>query len=453
MTISQPHLITVPAGVYSLTIAGTLEDDGLTGDIDITDDLTISGAGAESTRLDAAALDRYFHAPSVNVAVSITLRDLTIENGMAITGGGIRVGSGDLTIENAALVNNVANDANGGNGGAVSIARGEALVVSDSLIQGNTAHTGGGIFSSGVETTITDTTIADNHATQGGGGVQVADALLIADRITVSGNSVKDGGGGGMQTFRSEMQVTNSTISGNSAFSTKGAGLSFGSGVSTLLHVTVVDNIGGYGVGGDFGDATLENVIIANNAGGDCQTNVVVSASGGNLDSDGSCSVALTAPPQIGPLADNGGPTQTHGLLPGSPAIDAASGCPPPATDQRGEPRPQGNGCDLGAFEAEEQKATGDDDTGEGPPDDGIGGGLDIWEVELDAGGQFVFWQHGSVNAADVFGGVKIAWLWNAVAFSWSSFIPDLGITNWTAEDGAFLWVVTFGDLVIIVEG
>jgi hypothetical protein len=51
-------------------------------------------------------------------------------------------------------------------------------------------------------------------------------------------------------------------------------------------------------------------------------------------------------------LADNGGPTQTHALLPGSPAIDAASDdCPPPATDQRGVSRPQGAKCDIGAFE------------------------------------------------------------------------------------------------------
>ena len=353
-------LITVPAGVYRLTIVGTLEDEGLTGDIDITDDVVIEGAGAEGTRLDAARIDRYFHTPSVNVAVSVTLRSLTIENGMAITGGGIRVGNGSLTIEDAALINNIANDADEGNGGAVSIARGEALRVSGSVIRGNTADTGGGIVS-GVETTITDTTIADNRADDGG-GVQVADAPLMAERITVSGNSAT-GAGGGLQTFRSEMHVSNSTISGNSASSVRGAGVSLGSGMSTLRHVTVVGNTGGFGVGGSFGAATLENVVVANNPGGDCQRNLPVTAVGGNLDSDGTCGVALTGAPQIGPLSDNGGPTLTHALLPGSPAIDAAGGCPPPATDQRGEPRPQGARCDLGAFEAEPGQAPVDGPT------------------------------------------------------------------------------------------
>ena len=54
--------------------------------------------------------------------------------------------------------------------------------------------------------------------------------------------------------------------------------------------------------------------------------------------------------PRLGPLQDNGGPTPTHALLLGSPAIDASSACP--ATDQRGVTRPQGAGCDIGAFEA-----------------------------------------------------------------------------------------------------
>jgi hypothetical protein len=57
------------------------------------------------------------------------------------------------------------------------------------------------------------------------------------------------------------------------------------------------------------------------------------------------------ADPGLGPLADNGGPTETHALRPGSVAISAAVDCPPPDTDQRGVPRPQGAACDTGAYE------------------------------------------------------------------------------------------------------
>ena len=84
---------------------------------------------------------------------------------------------------------------------------------------------------------------------------------------------------------------------------------------------------------------------------------------GHNLDSGNTCGLAgpgdlVDMDPQLGPLQDNGGPTPTQALLPGSPAIDAGGDdCPPPATDQRGFPRPEdGNGdgmatCDIGAFE------------------------------------------------------------------------------------------------------
>ena len=62
--------------------------------------------------------------------------------------------------------------------------------------------------------------------------------------------------------------------------------------------------------------------------------------------------------------------------------------------------------------------------------------------LALRAGGQFVFWQFGPANAADVFGQVKIAWLFDPVAVSWISFIPALGQTNFPLITGAVLWLV-----------
>jgi hypothetical protein len=122
--------------------------------------------------------------------------------------------------------------------------------------------------------------------------------------------------------------VNNSTISGNSA-----------------------NNGGGILTSG--GTATLKNTIVANNEGGNC-AGLPVTDDGGNLEWPGNdCGFALSADPLLGPLADNGGPTQTHALQPDSPAIDAAVECPPPATDQRGVSRPQGDACDIGSFELE----------------------------------------------------------------------------------------------------
>src|SRR5262249_31184738 len=109
--------------------------------------------------------------------------------------------------------------------------------------------------------------------------------------------------------------------------------------------------------GGIKGGGTLKNTIVANNfPGGNCA--VVGVSAGHNLSSDGSC--GFTAPgdlnntdPMLGPLTNNGGPTETHALLAGSPAIDAGSGdCPPAGADQRGIVRAQGAACDIGAYEA-----------------------------------------------------------------------------------------------------
>ena len=347
-------LITVPAGIYSLTIEGAGEDDGATGDLDILDDVVIEGLGATQTVLDAAGLDRYFDAPSVSVAVSITIRSLTIQNGAAKTvpdgGGAIQVQNGSLTLEDVGLFRNTTAN---GNGGAVNIPRGGSLVVSGSVIRLNEAHTGGGI-NSGVETTISQTTIADNSARLGG-GVQVADAPLVADSVTISGNTAEDTGGG-LQVFRSEMHISNSTISRNQAGGpSKGAGVHVSSGLSTLRHVTIVDNTNGFGLSGPFTDVLLENVIIANNPSGDCDERVRIEAVGRNLDSDRSCGFAITADPLLGPLSYEGGQTWVRVPMPGSPAVDAAIGCAGLATDQRGHAHPDGRACELGAVEVAAQ--------------------------------------------------------------------------------------------------
>jgi hypothetical protein len=97
----------------------------------------------------------------------------------------------------------------------------------------------------------------------------------------------------------------------------------------------------------------VKNSIIAGNSGVDCGGGGSFTSGGGNLAGPSCTGVGSTANPLLGPLANNGGETDTHALLAGSPAIDAgtAPGCP--ATDQRGLPRPIGAACDSGAFEVQ----------------------------------------------------------------------------------------------------
>ena len=164
-----------------------------------------------------------------------------------------------------------------------------------------------------------------------------------------------------------DVMLTNATISGNSVSNEGGFGV--GGGINNqealvLNATTITSNTAkeGGGFDGSFtGQITVKNTIVANNPGGDCVPFLGVGSlmsEGHNLDSDGSCGLTAAGDlpntdPKLGPLADNGGPTQTHALLAGSPAIDAGDDTTCPASDQRGFPRPQGTACDIGAYESE----------------------------------------------------------------------------------------------------
>ena len=126
------------------------------------------------------------------------------------------------------------------------------------------------------------------------------------------------------------LAATNSTFSGNSASYSGGAIYNYNDGT-----------------------ATFYNSIIANSSGGNCFGNISANSSS-NLADDTSCGTSgfsVSSSMLLGPLGDNGGPTQTFALLPGSPAIEAGDDSACPATDQRGVARPIGAHCDIGAFE------------------------------------------------------------------------------------------------------
>ena len=303
--------ITVPGGTYVLALVGQDEDSAATGDLDITDDLTITGAGAATTIIDGGGIDRIFQI--LPTASNVAIAALTIRNGNpgpgAFSVGGGLYNSGMLTLNGV-------------------------------VVTGNTSAASGGGISSDNDITLTDCVVADNTAATFGGGI---DNPLTArlENVTVTGNTSGSGGGGiGNDDFFAVATLTNVTIADNTAPAASGDSLY------------------------NLGDATLSYVIVADSpSGGNCAGSGTLHSQGHNLDSGSTCTFSgpgdlTSVDPQLGPLQDNGGSTPTRALSLGSPAIDAGGNdCPPPATDQRQFPRPvDGNGdgiatCDIGAYE------------------------------------------------------------------------------------------------------
>jgi CSLREA domain-containing protein len=209
---------------------------------------------------------------------------------------------------------------------------------------------GGGIKSGAAIFTFCCATVADNTAV-GGGGILVSGSSSLSN-LTISGNSVT-GDGGGLFTQVGPHTLNNVTITGNTSDSDVGGFAGDGGGILTSS-----------------GTLTVSNTIVAGNTDAspgaeapDCDPGLT-SAGNNLIGNTTGCSYTTATgditgiSPGLGPLASNGGGTQTHGLLPGSPAIDAGNPALPSATppacataDQRGVARPVGARCDIGAFE------------------------------------------------------------------------------------------------------
>jgi CSLREA domain-containing protein len=401
--------ITLPAGVYTLTLTGANENNAATGDLDVTSTIIINGAGASTTIIDANSIDRVF---DVRSAGALTLNGVTVRRGFAILdpttvgfplGGGILViDGGSITISSSVVRDNAV--AAGGYGGGI-LALGSAppapvvtaTITNSTVIQnGAPAQTlgcgsdckggGGGIGAFGKMTlTISDSTISGNTANDGAGiasgnagGSDMATVTIT--KSTISGNTAarKGGGvgaGGGFGATSGTMTIANSTISGNTAADRAGALLYEENSLVQLINVTISNNASGQ-VAAVFGDncsgscprgeLRVQNTIIANNTGAasaNCATgggNNLIDL-GNNLEFPGTaCGFALAsdvrANPLLAALANNGGPTQTHGLTAGSPAIDAGkdtvcAASPVSGVDQRGAARPAGAHCDMGSYE------------------------------------------------------------------------------------------------------
>lgn len=328
----------------------------------ITDDLEIIGPGPGTLSVRGSNQFRPFTIAS---GTTVTISGLTIREGLAPdtgspNGGGIS-NQGNLTLEDCVISGNSAGQF--GFGGGIDSFNGTLTVIGCS-IQNNSADSGGGISSDGTLVMI-DSRVVDNTSTAIDGGISNGGTAVVI-RSLIAGNASEFGGGIGNG---GDLRVENSTISGNVASVSSGGIDNLGGSVE-LLHVTVADNSAPTGGGiliendnGFLATIMAKNSLVAGNSGGDCEFfSGEIQGFGINFDTDGSCSSVFktTSPPALAlePLADNGGPTRTHALADNSAVLSSAFDCTaldettPVATDQRGASRPQGDGCEPGAFES-----------------------------------------------------------------------------------------------------
>jgi len=346
---------------------------------------------------------------------SLTLNFSTISNNTAGAGGGGGVGVGSLgskiTMNESAVIGNAAS----GDGGGINASwLGTIVTLNQSTVSDNTASgSGGGVFTE--RAVVNESTVSNNVAAVDGGGIQSSDVRIT--RSTIAGNSVTGAGskGGGLSAL--VVDVEQSTISGNSS-SGNGGGIASGfgpfvksstisgntaavlgggiyAGFPDIRHSTITDNTAGVAGGGVFftNRLNLDHAIVAANTsprgrdftafigtrveahftliGSNADTGLIPAPIGspdanGNLIGGRSSSSIID--PELGPLANNGGPTVTHALLPGSPAINAGDPAAiagvggVPEFDQRGEPfdRVAIGRLDMGAFELQPVPLVGD---------------------------------------------------------------------------------------------
>lgn len=370
--------VVLGAGSFLAQLAGTQEDQGATGDLDVLDALEIRGAGVDLTLIDGNALDRVLDLRAGTVTLSgLTLRNGRLTQSVPVNmgqGAGLRVASGvQLALLDVEVVDNVLT-ASGGAVGVDSRAciRGSRVRIARNQDPGTSAQFGGiAISGAGSCLELTAAEISDNKGDTVGGLYASDGAPITLRRVLIADNGGRHVGGLLLNSNNVTL-LENSTISGNRGGA--GAALVDGGATLTLNHCTVTGNrgnnftaiVGGiHDVHGGIGRTALSNTIIAGNGPGssanDCKS--VHSAAGGNLIGalqgcsgfTPQSSDQVNIDPALSPLADHGGYTRTH--LPGPPAREAAVAAACAPLDQRRHRRPadaDGDGtaaCDSGAAE------------------------------------------------------------------------------------------------------
>lgn len=362
------------AGPGTVQISGTRFAGGLAGGsggglyVDADGNLDLSAVTFELNAARYGGGGLYF-ASDAEAGAALAMQDATFDGNGAFggQGGAFYVNAGGaLTLGNVVVRNNFAED---GGGGGLAYDAASATIVG-ARVTGNTTASGSGgglyVYAPGTAT-VADSSFTGNRTDDGdGGGLYLTgDGPFEIHRTTFASNVAggEDGQAGGLFLASGEQAlVLNCTFSGNGA-GDQGGGLYAASDVK-LWSSTFSGNAAVNEGGGIFNAYTVRianTIVAASGSGGNCAGNEFDSGNR-NIDSDGTCE--LDGPsdqegvdPQLGPLAENGGPNATHALAPTSPAVDAGNGSICPPVDQRGLARPaDGNGdgqavCDIGAYE------------------------------------------------------------------------------------------------------
>jgi predicted outer membrane repeat protein len=343
--------ITLAAGTYVLSLSTIGGDANSYRDFDIASDVTIVGAGAGLTVIESQGSWRQFEVSSGSLNLSgVTLR------------GGSQTSTDSNSEESR--------------GGSINVRLGATLVLSQSVIENSSAQNGGAIFVSGTAT-LTDVELRNNTARSDGGAIYDKGNTALSG-VAVTQNLALRYGGGIYKDGSQLLTLSNLTLSGNLAISgaglyssatSSGSGSGSGSGNVTnvsLVNASVVNNAS-FGAGAGLyldgnTQASVVNSLFAGNSSVTSQqwthANKNLLSAGYNLYDLGGDGLSFgmiqtgdraTSDIKLGALANNGGITRTHALLPRSDAINAASNLLAPSTDQRNVAR-QGN-ADIGAFE------------------------------------------------------------------------------------------------------
>lgn len=369
-----------------------------TGQLEITDSVDIQGPGSASLTVNGNNASRVFYLYNGSALLDVTISGLTVTGGNDSVGGGIVDFDENLTLDDVTLTGNNATSDGGGlwadgfnmtltirdsllsgnsagaDGGGIYIEdTGGLLLIQNTVITGNdAAGSGGGIYlyDPDADTTIEDSTISGNTAGEKGGGIYLYspdDGTHTIRRTTISGNSAAAGGGLFFYDPDHPFVIENSTISGNSATAGNGGGIYLYNlyGSLAIRNSTIAGNTAtgsGGGIFGLYGSVDLVSTIVGDNTaptnpdlGGDARFDLFHSLieSPGTADIDDLGGSILNQDPQLGPLQNNGGPTETHLPAVSSPAFNAGDPAfaPPPATDQRGLPRVANGRLDIGSVE------------------------------------------------------------------------------------------------------
>jgi hypothetical protein len=320
------------ADVINFNVTGTINLASALPDLSTGIDIEGPGANLLTVRRDTGG---YYSVFTVASGATVTLSGLTVTNGWRSMGAGIN-NAGTLTVNNATISGNCS----------------------------SSDYVGGGILNTGT-CTLNYSTVDGND----GCGI-ASDGTLTLNFSTVSRNHVGFGYGAGIYNLSpGTLSLNDSTVSNNTANAMSNGGGIYNSGTATVNRSTISANNADWGGGGIWNDGTLHvgNSIIAGNTGG-YEPDFVPDDLVGDLGSLGhnligytnggpgfGSSDLLNVDPLLGPLQDNGGPTFTCVLLPGSPAINAGDNTDAPPLDQRGRTRIVNGTIDIGACEFQGQ--------------------------------------------------------------------------------------------------